>query len=235
MNYTLNKWPPAYKLRINKRAKRILLKISAKGGLQITIPKKADQNNALAFLNSKRSWVEKHLSNLSSHSFLEKLPDEINLLAINKSWHVKYDKTADKNKIKIISKINEVVIFGDVDKFSLCQKALREFIKKQAQDHLIPHLAKLSKEHNLLFHEAAVRSQQSRWGSCSRTKKINLNGKLLFLPADWVEYVLIHELCHTKHFDHSEKFWQLVSKFVPEHLQIRKAMRQANQFVPNWV
>ena len=71
----------------------------------------------------------------------------------------------------------------------------------------------------------SVKNQKSCWGSCSRRGNLNFNYKLLFLPEKLQDYVIIHELCHLKELNHSQKFWGLVAQTVPNHGAIRKELR----------
>lgn len=227
-------WPPLYNLRVNRRSKRIHLQISPKKGLQIVVPKPSDKTLALDFLNSKRQWVEKQLAKITVGIELQCLPTEIKFLAINRDWRVIYEKIPGKKTIQIIVKPNEIVLLGNTDNIDLCQKILVDFVRRQAEKHLIPWLGQLSIQCNLPFKDITIRQQQSRWGSCSSKKNINLNSRLLFLPTPWVEYVLVHELSHTIHMDHSARFWQLLASFIPDCLMIRKQLKQAEQYLPWW-
>ncbi len=73
-----------------------------------------------------------------------------------------------------------------------------------------------------------VRNQRTRWGSCSRLKNLNFNYRILFLPAELVDYIIVHELCHLLEFNHSHRFWSLVQKTIPNYLQIRKKLKQGD-------
>lgn len=227
-------WPPPHEITVNKRAKRITLRVSAKKGLQITIPRKADVALAFDFVTQKRAWIEKQFAMLQNQKE-DSLPTEINLLALNQCWKVSYQTTATKNKIQFIVRNQELVLYGDINNHALCRAALREFIRIEAKKNLLPWLNQLSTACRLPFSSASIRAQQTRWGSCTRLQKISLNLKLLFLPAAWTEYVLIHELCHVRHLDHSERFWNLMQTFVPNYNLIRKQMKQAQQYIPSWL
>ena len=71
-----------------------------------------------------------------------------------------------------------------------------------------------------------VRSYKTRWGSCSQNNRLCFHYKLSLLPNELAEYVVIHELCHTVHFNHSKKFWSLVGEFCPEFKEKRKKLKR---------
>lgn len=73
----------------------------------------------------------------------------------------------------------------------------------------------------------SIRNPRTRWGSCSRRGKISLSYRLIFLPAELRDYLIVHELCHLKEFNHSPRFWQLVQVSVPDYLRVRRILRVA--------
>ncbi|MCX6004118.1 MAG: SprT family zinc-dependent metalloprotease, partial [Chloroflexi bacterium] len=74
----------------------------------------------------------------------------------------------------------------------------------------------------LTYRKLLIRGQRTRWGSCSRLGNLTLNWKLLLAPEPVIDYVIIHELCHRKHMNHSKKFWDLVAKYCPKWRVHRK-------------
>ena len=97
-----------------------------------------------------------------------------------------------------------------------------ELIK--AQDELFTRLELFSKQYNLSYRRAAFRCQKTRWGSCSNQNNINLNINLVFLPHHLQDYVLLHELCHIRHKNHSDGFWTLLDTYC-----VGKAKELANE------
>jgi len=79
--------------------------------------------------------------------------------------------------------------------------------------------------YNFKYNRIAIKKQSTRWGSCSGKKNLNFNFKLLFLPQELADYVVVHELCHLQEMNHSKKFWDLVAKVFPNFKEIRKEMR----------
>ena len=99
---------------------------------------------------------------------------------------------------------------------------------------LVPWLECLSGETGLRYGRVAIKGQQTRWGSCSARGTISLNQDLLFIPPELVRYIMVHELCHTRHMDHSPKFWTLLESFEPGCRALDARMKHARNLVPLW-
>src|SRR3989344_4944712 len=67
-----------------------------------------------------------------------------------------------------------------------------------------------------------IKNQRTCWGSCSKKGNLNFNYKILFLPEKAQDYIIVHEVCHLKEFNHSKRFWDLVAKTIPDYLEIRR-------------
>lgn len=230
-------WPPDYTIRISRRAKHLSLNISHDHGLEVVLPRADDEVRIIPFLEQNRKWVEKHLAKASYNPRQEcadSLPHSVPLRAIEETWAVEYINYQQRAKI-VVHPHEELVIFADLSDPLACRQLLIRWIRARAKQYLGDYLSQLSADINLDYCSFRLRGQRSRWGSCSSNKDIILNYKLIFLPAEIVRYVLIHELCHTVYLDHSFKFWQLVEKFVPNHKILRKQLHQQQHLPPSWL
>jgi predicted metal-dependent hydrolase len=79
--------------------------------------------------------------------------------------------------------------------------------------------------YNLCPARISIRNQKTRWGSCSRKGNLNFNYRIVHLPEKYLDYVIVHELCHLKEFNHAKKFWDLVAIAIPDFKSIRKEIR----------
>jgi predicted metal-dependent hydrolase len=81
----------------------------------------------------------------------------------------------------------------------------------------------------------AIRSQRTRWASCSPKGTISLNVRLMFLPQHLVRYVLLHELAHTQEMNHSRRYWAILESLEPNYLELDKELRAGWRLVPDWI
>ncbi len=104
------------------------------------------------------------------------------------------------------------------EKFHACQARAKKFIRDR--------IAHCNQAYQFQYARIAVKDMKTRWGSCSSQKNLNFHYRLLFLPIELADYVVVHELCHLQEMNHSKKFWQLVSKTIPDHLSRRRELKK---------
>ena len=90
------------------------------------------------------------------------------------------------------------------------RNAIVRALKKRAEEYLLPLLQTLADQYHFTYRKVRIKAVKSRWGSCSTAGSINLSCYLLLLPPHLMDYVLLHELCHTKEMNHGPKFWELL-------------------------
>ena len=97
--------------------------------------------------------------------------------------------------------------------------------KEQARILVKERLEYFNQFYGYTWNKIAIRNQRSRWGSCSKRGNLNFNYKIVLLPQNMADYVIVHELCHLREFNHSHDFWALVEKTMPNYKEIRKTMK----------
>ena len=75
------------------------------------------------------------------------------------------------------------------------------------------------------YNRVSIKNQKTRWGSCSRKGNLNFNYKIVYLNKEPVDYIVVHELCHLKELNHSQRFWDLVAEVIPKHREVRKELK----------
>ena len=192
----------------NARARRIILR-ARPDAIYITLPIAAGKQEAddalLKYgekLQQQRANISKHIDfNYSIEAPLFKLslsPVEDNRFFLRKQGKI--------HTLLCPSDTN----FNDSNRQQWLQKSIINCLKKCAAEYLPQRLQELSAERGFKFNRASTRECRTRWGSCSSSGNISLSIYLMLLPEELIDYVILHELCHTKEMNHSSRFWQLL-------------------------
>lgn len=97
-----------------------------------------------------------------------------------------------------------------------------DFLRRQALDFLTARAKELATKMEVNFNNLTVKDQKSLWGSCSQKSNLNFSYRLIKMPRAVIDYLIVHELAHLVHFDHSADFWAIVEKFIPDYKQHRR-------------
>ena len=195
------------------------------GQVILKIPAFESEQHALDFLISKSDWIKKNLNKHEiQHGFCTyDNGEKIELLGV--TYALKYEYS-DKYFEPYFSKNNIVTAVNDnmpKERIRLAvDKLLYDFAVKQIENAFV----KLCEKTKLYPQKITVKNMKTRWGSCSSDKKISINFNIIYHDYECLEYVIIHELCHLKHMNHSTDFWTLVEKYCPERKRIRKQLNE---------
>ena len=219
----------------------MLLNVSARNGLVVVVPKGFDLQMVAGIVEKKRAWIEKtyakveqqrnHLLDTESRA----LPERLVLRGIGEEWEIEY-RTDDLPSVSLEERgEGRLLIGGGIHAHENVKTLLRGWLHRKAQESLEPRLREVADERGFKINKVQVRSQKTRWGSCSSRKNISINLKLLFVPEELIDYVLFHELCHTLHMNHSPEFWTLLEEHLPDCMARNEELKTAWQHVPVWL
>lgn len=229
--------PFQYNVRVSRRAKRVNLCIKPGTGLEVVVPLRFDHSQIDTILRSNQTWIERNLEKFGQAEELAQPaspPDSLNLIGLNKQFHISY--TFHKGCVSQVEEIDHHLAFTvNPAQRQDIHDLLIVYLKSLAKFELLPLLEQLAYVNKLSFNRLTIRGQKTRWGSCSSKGNINLNFKLLFLPPELLRYVLLHELAHTLHLNHSPKFWASLEKICPNALVLDEQLKLGGQYVPAWV
>ncbi len=122
-------------------------------------------------------------------------------------------------KMKTMKKIGKNSLFARHDHVEYLK------LKEHAREMVAKRLEKFNAVYGFTYKGVAIRNQKTRWGSCSSKGNLNFNYKILLLPQRHADYIIVHELCHLKEFNHSKRFWNLVAQTIPEYEKIVEQLR----------
>ncbi len=206
--------------RLFQRSLNLLIKPS--GLVKITSGKTTSLKSLVQFLESQKDWLHKNVNKIiqeqNKYPAKEYIEGE-EYLFLGRKLPLVF-KHHDKKRLKVqisgdclILLINKNLNFSKEDK----RVALNKFYKSSGIEVLEKVIKEKSALMNLFPTKVSYRAQKTRWGSCSSAGSLSMNWKLIFSPPESLEYVVIHELAHLKHQDHSKNFWSLVSEYSPDY------------------
>lgn len=128
------------------------------------------------------------------------------------------------NKLKVVLGNDDIFILPSNNNFNI-EKVLSEFLIKYSKKYIIKRVEYLSNLYGFKYNKIAIRDQRTRWGSCSSKGNLNFNWRLILSDSRVLDYVIIHELVHTVHMNHSRDFWGTVENIMPEFKEYKKWLR----------
>jgi predicted metal-dependent hydrolase len=110
---------------------------------------------------------------------------------------------------------------------TIIKSGKREYLKHRQEALALAKLkvTQWNSLYNFNYNRVNIKNQKTRWGSCSRKGNLNFNYKIVHLPEKLVDYLVVHELCHLKEFNHSRNFWDLVAKAIPDYKVLRQELK----------
>ena len=215
----------------SKRARHISISIRPFTGVRISIPVGMSYLSAVRFVTERNSWIQKHLSRMKVFENKQTQFDE------NSSYSTKHNilnlRKADRNSISLrLSKGKINVVYpadlnpNSIELQAVIRKGIERALKIEAKEYLPNKVKELAKKYEFKFHKLTLKNIKSRWGSCSRKNNINLSIHLMRLPDHLIDYVILHELVHTVHHNHSERFWHMLNSVTGSAKSLDRDLRK---------
>ena len=226
----------ALNIRESARARRLSVRVFRTGRVEVIKPRRASRAAVVQFIDQHRAWIEQKRREALRHAVPPQPfpPSRIELACCEEIWRVHL--AGGSGRVRMRTDVPGVLsIHGSAGDVRQTRDALRRWLLKRAGELLPPALESLSQQLGLKFSRAVIRRQRSRWGSCSVRGTISLNCCLLFQRAAVVRYLMIHELAHTLHMNHSKRFWQAVAVHCPGYRALDAELLEGWRRVPDWV
>jgi predicted metal-dependent hydrolase len=155
-------------------------------------------------------------------------------MPVGKNHHLIFQPKFNQDTVKTIVKNYKIVVsypasFNPQDQLvqAAAQNAIIKALKAEAEEYLPRRLNALSVSSGLAFSECKLRNMKRKWGSCNQNKVITLNIWLMTLPNNLIDYVLLHELTHTRHMNHQPGFWDSLAKSCPDYKTLRMQLKKS--------
>lgn len=205
-----------------KSSRGLRLSITAKGDIRVSIPIWAPYRSGLEFARSRKDWIE---SQKPTSKFL------VHGQSIGKAHRLVFIENAAASRPKSRILANQVTITHsgshlETEVQNVAERASIRALRTQAETLLPKRLKTLSELHGFEYKSVKIKLLKSRWGSCDQHQNIVLNLYLMQLPWHCIDYVVLHELVHTKILKHGPEFWKSMEEVLPSLKQVRKEMRK---------
>jgi predicted metal-dependent hydrolase len=233
-----------YTVKIHPRARHVRLRLDPREGLVVTVPKRFDQRLVPALVAERRDWIESVQARLDrarsglDAALVSARPARVELPAVGECWAVSY---ASNERSTLGFRVDGCTLrfmlpgAASAELDARIAARLRAWLMDRARQALAPMVGQLAARHGFSHGPITIRNQRARWGSCSARGHLSLNARLLFASPQACRYVLLHELVHTEHLDHSAAFWLRVAEVDPEFETHQAELRSVWHRLPDWL
>lgn len=213
---------------VSTRARRIRIEVQSSTRVRLVIPRHASRREAEAFLQSRSAWIAEKCAEMKraeARTPIDASPmrwdgrDRLPLRGVDRTVRL---EPAWVRPAQVRIEAEQVTVFAPsallAQPMSMRNLMIRTF-KREAQRDATTLLDAEAARLGVRYQHLRLGDQRSLWGSCTSTGGINLSWRLVMAPPEVLRYVVIHELCHRVHADHSDAFWALVTRQMPDYSQ----------------
>jgi predicted metal-dependent hydrolase len=225
----------SYKVIYSKNRKRsLLIKIDDSGDVLVYVPHRTKQSAIDKFIDSKRSWILKK-------SMLVKKRNENRFCFISEKKFLylgnEYELVVSPSKLLTsggfceFDGVNKLIINlpeKNAQKNDFVLKLIRDWYIEKSNNILAKKTEHYAKLHGFPIESVSAKEQKTMWGCCDSKNNIRYNWRIIMANEKLIDYLVVHELSHTIHKNHSKDFWNLVESILPEHKSLRKELKSMN-------
>jgi predicted metal-dependent hydrolase len=223
-----------WSVRQSARARRLSVRVFRNGGVEIVVPPRTPARRVSEFVSEHREWIERQRRRTAPARHWPLPPELLSLTAIGEQWRCSTMAGAGRTRLREIA-ADELQIGGPLDDQDRLRCLLTNWLIERARLRFEAPLRALAAQMAVRPGRLQVRCQRSRWGSCSRRGTISLNACLLFQRPEVLRYLMIHELSHLRHMNHSARFWAEVARHEPDWKALDRELLQSWIRVPSWI
>jgi predicted metal-dependent hydrolase len=202
-----------------RRARRYILRVRPDGSLRVTVPSGGSRREAEQFVRKHQRWIRRERTRVQTEHTPREWRDGSEILLRGEPVRIVVDAGGSERIVSFGDRVIRLDGDGDI------RAAVEADLKDLAKVELVPRIRELGSLHQLEPGAVSIRNQRSRWGSCARNGNIALNFRLVQMPPDVSDYVLLHELMHIKQQNHSRRFWKLVEAVCPAFRDAERWLR----------
>lgn len=229
---------------IRSKRSTACLRIQPDGTVEVRGPRLMSDAFVREFIQAKADWIIQRRREVVEHQSKKKVHNfqsgdvflylgeayVLTLVAAGRK-RVELVREVVENKQQVIQEMqtidNKFIVYTTYFEPRNVEKQIKEWYKKQAVEYIterVEHYAQTVSEN---YTEITMENRKGRWGSCSSKGELTFNWRLMLAPQEIIDYVVVHELCHLKHMDHSPQYWKAVGSILPDY-KVRKEWLKEN-------
>jgi predicted metal-dependent hydrolase len=206
-----------YEVRRSDRARRVRVTVDPTRGVEVVLPRRATSREAAAAVSELRPWIERRLAEV------ERVRAVIAARGATVPYLGQTLRLVDQpGRTRVHRRGDELLVPAGADRLA----ALQRFYRRAALAEIAPRLDVACERAGTAYTRLSIRSQKTRWASCSRAGAMSFNWRLLMAPEPVLDYVVWHEVCHLEVMDHSPRFWRLLGSRCPDYRQQLRWLRR---------
>jgi hypothetical protein len=223
-----------WSVRQSPRARRLSVRVFRSGGVEIVVPPRTPPRRVSEFVSQHREWIERQRRRAAPAPDWPLPPEGLSLTAIGEQWRCTAAAGAGPVGMREIAGY-ELQLSGRLEDRAQLRRLLVNWLVERARRQLEVPLRALAAQMGVVPARLQVRCQRSRWGSCSRRHTISLNVCLLFQRPEVLRYLMVHELAHLRHMNHSPRFWAEVARHESDWKALDRELLQGWRRAPSWI
>lgn len=221
-------------IRVSSRARRLSIRVYPDARVEVVVPPRARPREVEAFIAAHREWIDTRRE-IALRNRPEPQPFPPAIIELPMSGEaLRLHVAGGAGPARLIESAPGILRASGASASGL-RVSLRAWLMVAARTRLAPRVATLAEAMGVEYSQVSIRRQRSRWGSCSARGTISLNCCLLFQRPEVVDYLIVHELTHVKHMNHSARFWQAVERHCPDWRALDRELVLGFRHVPHWV
>lgn len=213
--------------RKSRLARRVIIRVSKRRGVELIVPTRASLKSAIAFLQSKQDWVLRRVAEVQNKAQV-KFEEGAEIHILGEVYTI-----AHSGSLRGVVKMENgrLVVSGLPEHIA---RKTKQFLLQKAKEEIAVRVRIEAAKLDVKFSSITVRDTTSRWGSCSSSGKLSFSWRLVLAPRSVMEYVVAHEIAHIIEMNHSEKFWAIVAQLCPHHKQSRKWLKTHGELLHSY-
>jgi predicted metal-dependent hydrolase len=214
---------------IYRRRKTLSLKIEPPGVITVIAPEKTKDSIIIDIVKNKGNWIVKKLSEVKEKECLRRvhaylMGEDFLYLGLDYALQIIIDKTVKKPRLWLEEDLLYITL--NENNPHKIKASLEVWYREKALEKLLERIKHYEEYFKFKPNKVVVKEQHKRWGSCNSKRELFFNWKIIMAPINIIDYIVVHEMSHMIHLNHSKDYWDFVAQILPDHRERREWLKR---------